>query len=274
LFDYKKGFCNYYASAEVLMLRSIGIPARLAVGYAEGAADPNGVSFKIKEHDSHAWPEVYFTNAGWVEFEPTTSQPATDYPLGADVPQTNEDFQLRNGLRNEPAIPAQPNGVGSDSGNINSLVIFLHRFGIPVVFTSSILGLFVLFGYVWQRTQLHLLPVWTVIAMRRRGLSVPNWLEQWAWRAQLSEMEWLYFQINWMMRFLGRRVIPGQTPSERSDVLVSILPSGKASIQTFLEEYLKAEYSSHSVDFSRARLANRELWKRVFSTWIKRITRF
>jgi transglutaminase-like putative cysteine protease len=273
LFDYKKGFCNYYASAEVLMLRSIGIPARMAVGYAEGTSDQNEVSFKVKEHDSHAWPEVFFTNAGWVEFEPTTSQPATDLPLGADVPQNNEDTQLRKGVRNEPIVPPlQPTGVDNNAGNSNSLTVILERFGIPLFITVSVLGLFVLFGYMWQHTRLHLLPVWTVNAMHQRGLSVPHWLEQWAWRAQLSEMEWMYFHINWMLRFLGRQVVPGQTPSERSEILVSVLPSGKASIQAFLDEYLKAEYSPHSVDFSRARIANRELWRRVLSTWIHRIT--
>jgi transglutaminase-like putative cysteine protease len=272
LFDYKKGFCNYYASAEVLMLRSIGIPARMAVGYAEGTSDQNEVSFKVKEHDSHAWPEVFFTNAGWVEFEPTSSQPPTDLPLGADVTQTNEDTQLRKGLRTEPQVPPlQPTGAGNSNGNYPGLTLFYQRFGIPLIFSTSILALFVLLGYTWQHTQLHLLPVWTVGVMRRRGLSVPKWLEQWAWRAQLSQMEWMYFQINWMLRILGRRVVPGQTPSERAQVLVSIMPSGKASIQAFIEEYLKAEYSPHYVDILRARLANRQLWKRVFSTWISRV---
>lgn len=273
LFDYKKGFCNYYASAEVLMLRSIGIPARLAVGYAEGTSDQSEVTFKIKQHDSHAWPEVFFTNAGWVEFEPTSSQPPTNYPLGGDTAQNNEDIPLRKGIRSGPVVPPiEPTGPGNSSDNSTNLGNFLKRYGIPASITVSILGLFVGFGFVWQRTQLHFLPVWTVTALRRRGLSIPSWLEQWAWRVQLTEMEWMYFQINWMLRFLGRRVIPGQTPSERSAILVSILPSGKASIQSFLEEYLKAEYSPHAVDFSRARLANRELWKRALSTWFHRIT--
>jgi len=273
LFDYKKGFCNYYATAEVLMLRSIGIPARLAVGYAEGTSDQNDTSFKVKAHDSHAWPEVFFTNAGWVEFEPTSSLPATNLPVGTDVAQNNEDIQLRKGVRNEPLVPPlEPTGPVSDAGNSNNLNTTLRRYGIPVSITVSFLGLFVLLGYVWQHTQLHLFPVWTVSTLRRRGISVPNWLEQWAWRVQLTEMEWMYFQISWMFRFLGRRVIPGQTPSERSEILVSIVPSGKALIQTFLEEYLKAEYSPHVVDFSRARFANRELWKRVLSTWISRVT--
>lgn len=80
LFDYKKGFCNYYASAEILMLRSIGIPARLAVGFAEGETNntllgdhADGASYTVLSRDAHAWPEVYFPGIGWVEFEPTVS---------------------------------------------------------------------------------------------------------------------------------------------------------------------------------------------------------
>src|SRR5687767_11533052 len=74
LFNWKSGYCNYYASAEVLMLRSLGIPARLAVGYAQGEENDDG-TFTVYERDAHAWPQVYFPAIGWVDFEPTASQP-------------------------------------------------------------------------------------------------------------------------------------------------------------------------------------------------------
>jgi hypothetical protein len=148
----------------------------------------------------------------------------------------------------------------------------MARFGIPALVAIFVLGLIVWLWYAWQRTQLHLLPVWTVAILHRRGLTVPNWLENWAWRVQLSQMEWMYFQINWMFIFLGKRVIPGQTPSERAEVLAHALPSGKEPIQTFFDEYLKAEYSLHSADFLRAQRANRAIWKNVLLTWFKRVT--
>ncbi|HET7011066.1 MAG TPA: transglutaminase domain-containing protein, partial [Anaerolineales bacterium] len=69
------GFCDYYASAEVLMLRALGVPARLAVGFAEGRYDAERNAYYISAVDSHAWPEVFFPSYGWVEFEPTRSQP-------------------------------------------------------------------------------------------------------------------------------------------------------------------------------------------------------
>jgi len=83
LFDEKKGFCNYYATAEIVMLRSLGIPARWAVGYAQGEllentspdAPSNPLTYLIRQRNSHAWPEVFFPDLGWVEFEPTATQP-------------------------------------------------------------------------------------------------------------------------------------------------------------------------------------------------------
>ncbi len=81
LFDHRRGFCTYYATAEVLLLRSLGIPARLAVGFARGEWDPQTGAYQVRERDAHAWPEVYFPGIGWVEFEPTVSQPAIVRPL-------------------------------------------------------------------------------------------------------------------------------------------------------------------------------------------------
>ena len=74
LFEGKQGFCNYYASAEVLMLRSVGVPARLAVGFAQGEPNLQRTFYTVRERDAHAWPEVYFPGYGWIEFEPTGNQ--------------------------------------------------------------------------------------------------------------------------------------------------------------------------------------------------------
>src|SRR5256886_12700290 len=61
------------------MLRSLGIPARLATGYATGDYDPLLNQAVVREHDAHAWVEVYFANHGWVPVDPT---PGVD-PLAA-----------------------------------------------------------------------------------------------------------------------------------------------------------------------------------------------
>ena len=73
LFDLQKGYCDYYASAMVVLARAAGVPARLAVGYATGIYDVSEGRYVVSEADAHAWPEIYFPSYGWVRFEPTAS---------------------------------------------------------------------------------------------------------------------------------------------------------------------------------------------------------
>jgi transglutaminase-like putative cysteine protease len=130
LFDYKKGFCNYYASAEIIMLRSLGIPARWAIGYAQGQsrvlpaaanapAGQNILIYTVREKDAHAWPEVFFPGVGWVEFEPTVSQLPLVRPLGGDsADQANQDEESKRDLRSTPS-PNDLENLPPDSGTNN-----------------------------------------------------------------------------------------------------------------------------------------------------------
>lgn len=88
LFDLREGYCNYYSSAMVVMLRSLGIPARMAAGFAQGEFDPAQNAYIVRERDAHTWVEVYFPGYGWVEFEPTAAQAPIN--RGDDPPQNEE----------------------------------------------------------------------------------------------------------------------------------------------------------------------------------------
>ncbi len=83
IFDSKKGYCSYFAFSMVLMCRSLGIPARVAVGFW---VDPD-VSvlnfYPVRADQAHAWVEVYFSEYGWLEFDPTSSDmfPGEQYPF-------------------------------------------------------------------------------------------------------------------------------------------------------------------------------------------------
>jgi hypothetical protein len=72
LFNLQRGYCDYFASAMVVMARSVGIPARLAVGYAMGHYHSQQGAYVVTEKDAHAWPELYFPDYGWIPFEPTS----------------------------------------------------------------------------------------------------------------------------------------------------------------------------------------------------------
>jgi transglutaminase-like putative cysteine protease len=81
LFDMRQGYCTYYASAMAMMARTLGIPARVAIGYATGAYDQASDAYLVRQSDAHAWPELYI-DGRWLPFEPTPIRalPARDLP--------------------------------------------------------------------------------------------------------------------------------------------------------------------------------------------------
>jgi transglutaminase-like putative cysteine protease len=84
LFDLQRGYCDYYATAMVVLARAAGLPSRLVVGYASGAYDEVTDRFVVTEADAHSWAEIYFPPYGWIEFEPTAAARAIDRP--DDIP--------------------------------------------------------------------------------------------------------------------------------------------------------------------------------------------
>ena len=77
LFQRKQGHCEYFASAMAVMLRSLGIPARLVTGFRTGEFNDLTDQYVIRASNAHAWVEAYFPGNGWVSFDPT---PAGDLP--------------------------------------------------------------------------------------------------------------------------------------------------------------------------------------------------
>jgi len=67
----RKGYCQQFAATMALMARSLGIPARVVVGYTQGSLSSDSHTWVVKAKDAHAWPELSFPGLGWVRFEPT-----------------------------------------------------------------------------------------------------------------------------------------------------------------------------------------------------------
>ncbi len=92
LFVLQRGYCDYYATSMVVMARSLGLPARLAVGYAAGEYDGQRQRFTVVEADAHSWPEIYFSDYGWIPFEPTAAQPVyVRQSVGAETEVVEQD---------------------------------------------------------------------------------------------------------------------------------------------------------------------------------------
>ncbi len=99
LFDLQRGYCDYYASAMVVLSRAAGIPARLVLGYARGNYDKTSSAFIVHANNAHAWVEVYFPGIGWIEFEPTSNEPGITRLHEPDAPLE---------ANSQPIVPTPP----------------------------------------------------------------------------------------------------------------------------------------------------------------------
>lgn len=93
------GYCEQFAGAYAAMARSIGIPARVAVGFTPGELDPTTGRYVVRGRHAHAWPEVWFPEAGWVPFEPTP---------GRGLPGAERFTGVRPAQDETPSDPTDP----------------------------------------------------------------------------------------------------------------------------------------------------------------------
>ncbi len=82
LFHVRQGHCEYFASAMVLLLRSVGIPSRLVNGFQMGEYNSSADFYTVRQSDAHSWVEVHFPRAGWVAFDPTPPAGLSQYGDG------------------------------------------------------------------------------------------------------------------------------------------------------------------------------------------------
>lgn len=112
----KRGFCEQYSSAMAALVRGLGIPARVAVGFTQGTQTADG-TWRVTTSDAHAWPEVWFSGAGWVRFEPTPRSSSITVPEYSVPPvETPASDGADPSAAPEPAAtasaaPADPNAV-------------------------------------------------------------------------------------------------------------------------------------------------------------------
>jgi len=103
LFDLRKGYCDYFATAMTVLARAAGIPARTVTGYVSNLFDYDRGQFVVTAADSHTWVDIYIPGVGWVEFEPTPNLPSITNP--GEV-ETNLGL-----LPNTPAKPGIENAI-------------------------------------------------------------------------------------------------------------------------------------------------------------------
>ncbi|MCH8993857.1 MAG: transglutaminase domain-containing protein [Chloroflexi bacterium] len=168
LFDARRGYFDYHASAMVVMLRSAGVPARLAVGYAllPEQRDTEADRHLVTEQSAFAWPEVYFPDLGWLEFNPTPNLPTIDRfdpaLIGSSSSNGAGDTPILGlGLENLPGgfpdgegTSADDAALGTSSGDRGRWVLIGLAAGFAVILISTAGGV----GYAWLRGLAGLTP--------------------------------------------------------------------------------------------------------------------
>ena len=275
LFDYKQGFCNYYASAEVILLRTVGVPARLAVGFSEGEFEVPGW-YTVRQQDAHAWPEVYFPGFGWVEFEPTASEPVlvraegeiTGPPLATLVPvdpQAAEGLDLPAGAEGDLPAGAALTWPGSrQDAPLVSLVlvvaILLLGKSLARVYTSGALER----DYRALRSIFNApVPILVRNWLKKNSLPIPAWLERQAWMAGLNPLARAFTSVYNALRDLGPPASPALTPAEAAAALRTCLPEAGEDITILLEEYQPAFYGTSPANLKRVRAAATSLRRKA-----------
>ena len=279
LFDLKEGFCNYYASAEVLMLRSLGIPARMAVGFSEGGFDAESGVYIVRSLDAHAWPEVYFPEIGWIEFEPTGNQ---DPLVRPDRPET--DLELtpvgpgaifpRPGERDTQQPDDRLSAV--EEVEINTNVRPLTSY--PLFYVSIFVILASVFLFLNQRYMLiDSIPVRIQASYEKGGGEAPVWITNWAKWTTLTPIERSFETINRSLRLLGETPPVYATPTERARVLTELLPNARDTINLLAEQHQASLFTFQPGHTGIARRASLSIWlytiQKVIQGFMKNVER-
>ena len=268
LFEHKQAYCVYYASSEILMLRTLGIPARMAVGFSQGTGVASGEgfageveeievnTFSVRKENAHAWPEVYFPGIGWGEFEPTGNQAPLDRPLAPRENDSPAGLLNPGALIGEEQLPEEPidprledelveAGTTQPASLLPTLYLFLTLIGIAVA--AFLLN---------RRYSLSdRLPSAVRATIERSGIETPHWILNWERWAQLSPIEKSFESVNFGLRQMSAPAQVDATPIERADKLIKILPDAAPPIKILLDEHQTSLYTSRTADPVEARRA-------------------
>lgn len=121
LFEGKKGYCSYFAFSMTLMLRSLGVPARIAVGFATDPADAVLGFTPVRAFQAHAWVEVPLGPYGWIDFDPTSSRTAPgepfQFPKGTDPQMLSKMIAEILGAKPQPLAAPDSGSPGPAPAN-------------------------------------------------------------------------------------------------------------------------------------------------------------
>lgn len=262
VFDLKQGYCNYYASAMVVMLRTMGIPARMAAGFAQGTWNTGEQAFVVEERDAHTWVEVYFPGYGWVEFEPTAAQtqlnrgdeplvpppqptepPPTDTLTPTVTPSPTPTNTPDPALENVPSVePTQgtPTLTATVTPSMTASPVIVPTEPPPLRPQSRDTSSFLV-----SALGAALLALFVILALLGLVTFIYWW---WEWRGMkgLSPIVRAYARLERYLGLIGIHLRYDQTPDERRKIIVRDLPAAEPSVTAITRMYIRERYGPGS----------------------------
>ena len=242
LFTLREGYSEYFGSTMAVMLRTVGVPARLAVGYTTGDEIGEEDLFSVTDSHSHAWVEVYFPDFGWIPFEPTPGESLPGvYQPGAERPEAHEGGQAYV----EPFDDECFDGL-EDCFNQN-LTESNFEFSIETEEDSSIIDL-------WP---------WLVSVLA--GLAVAGGSVRWLWGrflAMPNDARIAFRRMSTLASLASAGPTEFQTPYQFGYRLQEALPAQKTPVSIIVAAYVRNRYGNkNSTDSDRRVLA--VAWQRL-----------
>lgn len=266
LFEYRQGYCNYYASAMIVMLRIVGVPARMAAGFSQGKVDPVQNAFVVTERDAHTWVEVYFPGYGWVEFEPTAAQAPLNRQGDENFSQQEVAPEIATATPEPTATPAPtatppatvtppPSPTAPDGQQQNENSTLPTPTLTPTVTPSPTATPVIVptqpppitqpppnsFDFLLPALGFGLLGLLIIAVVVLLGLFLYWW---WEWRGMkgLSPITRAYKRLERYIDLIGVRLAAQQTPEERRREIVRSVPRAERPVTAITRLYMTERY--------------------------------
>ena len=235
----KTGFCEHFASAMTLMLRSVGVPARMVGGYLGGDYNASGAYYLVRQRNAHVWVEAYIDGLGWLRLDPTPPGQASSEVAGTGK------LSGPSGLIDSLRLKWYSLVIGYDLNRQFALARSLSDgIGRGLSFRPSLAGLS---AY---------LPLLLAAVAAFTGFFL------WRSRSRRDPMDALYTSLLRRLRRRGVERGPAEGPSAFAGRAAAARPSGTAVIHAITDRYVRRRYRGQQPEISDLR-ALRRLLRRV-----------
>lgn len=250
LFNTREGFCEHFASAFTYLMRAVGIPARVVLGYQGGEFNKYNGTLIVRQYDAHAWTEVWLEDQGWVRFDPTAAVAPGRIEFGSQF-----TFQEDENFLNDEVFSMLK--FRSSSLLINDLILRLEM--IDYAWNRFVLNYdqgvqFALFSRLFSQVSKKkiLFSIVAAIFLFIGGMAF------FVLRKPVSKPQYpanaLYLKFCKFLADNGIRRRPGETPGHYGQRVAAVQPQWKGPVAEITAIYMDLAFGRNPPDVQAAQL--------------------